>query len=235
MKLGPNLIRAICFISALFTLNLYAAEIYRVTQIEGFARNLTESVEVLLQVGDKIQGGSTIATGEKSALVLVGQNGQVFKLNSNSRIELGVEADHAKLIEGNTFIRIEKRQASESKKPVFQLRTRTAVLGVRGTLFFAGVTSKPVQEGEPKKAMGDPFPQNTWMCVREGQVEVSTKDHRANVKAGEGLFVEPGKSFAPKHFEWPNQLNWNFDPAKGAILNPKWTDAAKKEAAGTKP
>lgn len=169
--------------------------------------------------GDKLSSGDSLLAHENSAVVVTLDDQSLLKLSSNSEITLGGESKtitEVHLVQGGIFAKIRKRKPGQR----VLVKTRTAVMGVRGTEFFTSIGRK--ENGE------DP---DVWMCVNEGQVEVTTaqSSQSALVNAGEGIFVNRGKEITPpRPYSWTKSLNWNMDPKKGSIQNGNSLDSAYK-------
>jgi ferric-dicitrate binding protein FerR (iron transport regulator) len=157
------------------------------------------------KAGAALAKGDVIRTGRDSAAMIRLADGSLVKLNTETALEVG-QAERGttelNLRSGAVFSKVAKQGARDR----FVIRTKTAVMGVRGTQFF---TSSGADA-------------DVWMCVREGKVEVeSQQDHKkVLVKEGEGVFVPVGKGVTPpKPYAWTRGLNWNMDPSAGELID----------------
>jgi hypothetical protein len=156
--------------------------------------------------GQKLSEGQTLRTGTEAAALVALDDGSRLKLNPESEVRL----DHFQattelsLERGAVFSEVRKQTGSRQ----FLVRTKAAVMGVRGTKFFAGF-------GKEKGGGAD-----LWMCVNEGRVEVQSPGKKVSVGAGEGVFVPAGKeTTAPRPYAWTRGLNWNMQPEKGELID----------------
>jgi hypothetical protein len=152
--------------------------------------------------GLKLAEGQTVRAGKASAALLALDDGSKVKLNSETELRLdrlrgGTELE---LKAGAVFSQVEKQPAG--KQAAFRIRTKTAVMGVRGTRFYT--------------AAG----RDIWMCVNEGRVEVESQGKSLMVQEGEGIFVPAGKpATEPKPYAWTKGLNWNMSPEQGELID----------------
>lgn len=157
-----------------------------------------------VKVGSRISDGQTVQTGEDSLVILKYADDSRIKLKEKTEVVIhavqGKEPQGLDIVLGAVFAAVSKRPNQR-----FQVRTPAAVAGVRGTQFFTSYEKKDV-----------------WMCVEEGQVEISEneKPKPVLVSAGFGVLVEKGKAIAPpQKFAWTKKLNWNMDPDKGDVVD----------------
>lgn len=149
-----------------------------------------------------VRYGDTVVTGKKSLAIYKVGGHSVYKQSAESNIEVlrpSEEEDSDALIKaGSAFVKFNNPDGNKRMK----VRTRAATFGVRGTEFF-------VSYG---KTLED-----TWMCVREGKVQVDAKGEKGVlVKAGEGVRVGD-KISDPKFLPWTSKLNWSFDTRKDLV------------------
>ncbi|MGZ3684089.1 MAG: FecR family protein [Bdellovibrionota bacterium] len=111
-----------------------------------------------LKSGDKVELNDVVTTGPKSFVRILLREGVAMNVGPDSTIHLsrleGGEATTIDLLKGFLLSRI-KKSVPAPEKVKYQVRTRTASLGVRGTTFFA----KEEPDGR------------TFLCVCEGTVE----------------------------------------------------------------
>lgn len=156
-----------------------------------------------VKVGSRIADGATVKTLDGAVAILSFADDSRLKLNEKTEVTIhavaGKQPRGVDLVTGALFAMISKHP-----KQSFQVRTPVAVAGVRGTKFFTS------------------YEKNAWMCVQEGQVEMTELEHPKPVlvNAGFGVVVEKGKEIAPpKQYEWTKHLNWNMDPNAGEIAD----------------
>ena len=156
--------------------------------------------------GQKLMEGQTVRTGAEAAALLELDDGSRLKLNPNSELRLDHFRANTDLTLGSGAVFSEVHKQAGTKQ--FMIRTKTAVMGVRGTKFFAGYGKKKAEGAD------------LWMCVSEGRVEVESPGKKVSVGAGEGVFVPAGKdTTAPKAYAWTRGLNWNMQPEKGELID----------------
>jgi hypothetical protein len=159
--------------------------------------------------GKKIKKLEKINYGDK---VYVGLNSiAVIKVNPNSTIKLkakteviiqkpvnkkGKRVNSLYLSAGQAFIKV-----MGNKTHGFEVKAKNAVMGVRGTQFFAALVENPDEE------------ENVWMCVNEGQVIVQVADNKnpVLVNKGEGILINSDKNPIAKQYEWTKKLNWKME------------------------
>ena len=157
-----------------------------------------------LKIKDEVFKGEVISTKSKSLIVIRLKSGSTIKLMSNSKLKLnaprGKKGLNLKL--GSLFAKVRSLTKKNDKSKLFKVKTRTAVAGVRGTEFFASY-------GSEKK------PDDLWLCVNEGIVEVNKLNSAKSVlvKEGEGISVTASKGISPpRALPWTKKLNWSMDP-----------------------
>jgi hypothetical protein len=196
----------------------------RVLYLEGSAlmRGSLDHYETL-KVGQWLESGSIIKTESKSTVLLEFPNKSLTKVNPSSRVTLtlvtasGSNSQVELQLEAGS---ISNRVNSVKKNSRFLVRTRNNVMGVRGTEFYVSL------QGNPKASLQD---RDLWLCVREGKVQIEPVEEGTyeplSVPAGLGVLAKRDLTpSAPQKYDWTDDLNWNFDPAKGAILETYRTD-----------
>jgi ferric-dicitrate binding protein FerR (iron transport regulator) len=175
----------------------------RVVHLQGEVRQVGPRTGEV-HTGSVYPAGARIRTAPEAILIVETSEGARLKVKGDSEIEIGDGAHPgARLHRGGVFARIPKLKGL---RPAYRIRSKAAVMGVRGTEFYTAYGS---------------LDSEVWMCVREGEVEVQTEKPAANpvvVKAGEGVWIRPdGPPPEAKAYEWTRQLNWNQDPQAGAL------------------
>ncbi len=156
-------------------------------------------------VGEILEEKVVISTQSDSILGIEFKDGSRVKIPPSSRVKILKSAGEVELqlVRGRIFSKVKKSEVSD--KSHFKIRSQSAVMGVRGTEFFASV---------------DEQSHDLWMCVNEGKVEISSEGTAKPilVPAGLGVFAPTGKLITePKPFAWTKKLNWNMDPSQGEI------------------
>ena len=170
----------------------------------------TTNQRVVADIGTPVQPGDRVITGPGALVIMTFAQGSQVKLRENSEITLDtIEGQGAvSLNAGSLFARATPQSRSSAQR--LEIRTLTAVAGVRGTEFF--VAYGPTVPGLP----------NLWLCVNTGVVEVLIRDDptkSTDVNAGEGILVRPSELTEPQFYAWTENLNWNFNPTAGEVLD----------------
>ena len=198
----PMKLFLICLCIASFPASALGRELGRVVFSKKGETALRKGEKLDLKNGTKILKGDVVQVPESGLLILKLPWG-VMKIPSRSELALS-EENEVTLRSGASFFKVTPKKINH-----FRVRTRTAVMGVRGTEFF-------VAYGKKSKESED-----VWMCVNEGSVDVtaSKKGSQAlNVPAGKGIFLNQKEgTTAPKAYAWTKDLNWNVDATRGDI------------------
>ncbi|TVQ40524.1 MAG: hypothetical protein EA384_03050 [Spirochaetaceae bacterium] len=165
-------------------------------------------------IGTEVRQGDVVATGARSTAVIRLANAADIKLRENSSVDLSEIGDRVEvgLNQGGLFARVFARLLGG-----FDVRADTVVGGVRGTEFF-------VAYGRTIEDLPD-----VWLCVNSGEVEVSVLRTGASmvVREGEGVNILAGTRLTDaRRYRWTERLNWNMDPAEGALFDETDLDAA---------
>jgi hypothetical protein len=98
------------------------------------------------------------------------------------------------LSKGEIFVK-----ATRTNQNRYNVKTKPATMGVRGTQFFVSSTGK--SKGQD------------WMCVNEGKVEVTVDNVKGTVlvNEGEGVAISGGILPKKKRYKWTKALNWKLD------------------------
>jgi hypothetical protein len=120
--------------------------------------------EVLLnglpaQIGQEVPPGAVLETGRGSWCEVVFAGKNIFRIESDSiaRIDIELQNGAIELRQGALAAVFQKLQRVTAGKGGFQLRTPTAVAGVRGTAFFIKVES----------------PDSTYICTCNGSTRLA--------------------------------------------------------------
>lgn len=135
-----------------------------------------------LKTGDVVKSGDLIeVSGDDDALVDVRfPEGNIVRLKEGSKVRLQPTAGKTRVV-----LLLKGQVLAIARKPVgrkdrsFEIRTRTAVAGVRGTKFLVDVDEK----------------ENTFVCVCEGKVETqkTTGGPIRTLAAGDNIEVSEDK------------------------------------------
>ncbi len=162
-----------------------------------------------------LETGDSLKTGNKSLVVFSIKDLATHKLGENSlfKVTAPVEKGLVELITGSLFSLVVKKKQKSGVH--YRIKTRAAVAGVRGTQFFVSYGGKS-------------RPSDAWVCVNEGEVEVSSLVSKSKVlvKEGFGVSVKGAAVSAPAQLPWTRKLNWNMDSSKGELQNPVSIDEA---------
>jgi ferric-dicitrate binding protein FerR (iron transport regulator) len=162
---------------------------------------------VTAEIGMSVGEGDVIETGGDSMAVISLVDGAEIKLRENTTLALDSLGRNVsvRLASGSVFSRVRRYMVSG-----FSVKTETAVMGVRGTEFFVAYGRKI-----------DSY-RDVWVCVNAGSVEVSVLDTRDTliVEEGTGINIVGGTNLtSPQRYPWTRKLNWNMDPAEGAVVD----------------
>jgi hypothetical protein len=136
-----------------------------------------------VKTGQDLPAGGTLEVGSApdAHVDLIYPEGHRLRLKTNARLKIGdakANPNILELLNGQVFAYFVKGKGAEK----FRIRTSSIVAGVRGTKFV-------VEENSDK---------GTYVCVCDGMVGVDginghSHDGQREVKAGEDLWVHPGK------------------------------------------
>ena len=171
-------------------------------------------------IGMEVGEGDTVETLENALVVIRLAGGTEIKMRESTILTLDSlgEQVSVNLTRGGVFSRV-YRQAVDR----YEVRTQSAVAGVRGTEFFVAY-GRTIDE-QP----------DIWLCVNEGSVEVSITetDEKVIVEAGLGINIVGGvKLTKPKFYPWTLDLNWNTDPGVGDVKDTTDLDQAYSDLLG---
>lgn len=193
-------------ITLFFSLNIFGATVGKVIFTKGTVKINSKTIKK----GHKLKANDTISTGKKSLAVIKLNDKSTIKLDKNSQIKVTSIVDKLKptkvqLSIGSAFFNVlKKKQVDRTKPAKFQVRTKSAAMGVRGTTFFVS-------------AQGKANNYDTWMCVKEGLVEAKRANSKNTVmvKTGEGVKLAKNEKIeSPRPLPWTQGLNWEFNTDK---------------------
>ena len=187
---------------------------------EGEVTVVRGSDEFFAEFGEPLDPGDLVETGSGSiAVIRINDNTQV-KLREETTlwIESVTGGPAVTLQSGGVFARVAKTIGGMGRRIAgFEVKTPTVVAGVRGTEFFVAY-GRTVDEAP-----------DLWLCVNEGVVDVAVPStgEVVTVKEGEGINILAGlQATEPRYFPWTDNLNWNFDPDTGNIVDDTNLDSA---------
>jgi hypothetical protein len=157
------------------------------------------------EIGMPVGEGDVIETAGDGLAVISLVDGAEVKLRENTTLSLDSlgKSVSVRLSSGSVFSRVNRYMISG-----FSVKTETAAMGVRGTEFFVAYGRKI-----------DRY-RDVWVCVNAGSVEVAILDTRdiLIVEEGKGINIIGGTNLtSPQRYLWTRKLNWNMDPAAGAV------------------
>ena len=157
------------------------------------------------EIGMPVGQGDVIETAADGVAVISLVDGAEIKLRENTTLSLDSlgRSVSVGLSSGSVFSRVNRQLISG-----FSVKTETAVMGVRGTEFFVAYGRKI-----------DRY-RDVWVCVNTGSVEVAILQTRDTlvVEEGKGINILGGTNLtSPQRYPWTRKLNWNMDPAGGAV------------------
>ncbi|MCB1146945.1 MAG: FecR domain-containing protein [Leptospiraceae bacterium] len=207
---------AVCSLLLLtFTVYLWAAEsnLAKITIVLGRVEVKNSGGWQPLKPGASVGQGSTLRTGKKSTVIVQLSPGTSLKLRENSEIILSqisassdVKNIELSLTRGSVFSDVLKRNNNSR----YLIKTAAVTAGVRGTNFFVATGEKIRQDKDPE----------VMMCVREGQIYVTSASDKREVIIDEGegiVFTPQSKIPSPEKLPWIANLNWNMDSGKGNV------------------
>ena len=206
-------ILAIAFFIMLISIAPLFADQGVVEYFEGDVTILRGEEELFADFGESLEAGDLVITGTRSlAVIRLNERAQV-KLRENTHLLIDSASQKAAvtLQSGGVFARVARSLETMGERAAgFEIRTPTVVAGVRGTEFFVAYGRTVEEEAD------------LWLCVNEGIVEVSVPStgEAVVVNEGEGINILGGvRATKPRFFPWTVELNWNFDPDAGEILD----------------
>jgi hypothetical protein len=170
----------------------------KAVKIEGSPQLLRGGEKSTLTKTTIVNSGDTIITGPRDSLILKLNTGDViviakitnFKLTAGSLDKPAMSLD---LKQGAVWAKVKKPQTGDR---VFEVKTPTAIAGVRGTSFSATVESD----------------KKSWFCICEGRLSISREGKTSDAKQGEAVVSDTSlKKPAPdaKLLEHPGEFTQN--------------------------
>ena len=185
---------------------LFAGEAGKITYLSGQVDVDSGKGWQKANLGGMLNESDKIRTGRRGTVLINLKSGAVLKMKSGSLVVLS-QVGNATTVDveaGALFSKVGKRGNGQS----FRIRAQTMVAAVRGTEFYFAY-------GKKKRAKSD-----LWLCVNEGQVNVtdSATQSEVDVNAGEGIVIPTDKQIPkPKAYAWTKKLNWNMDASLGPV------------------
>jgi len=193
-----TLFRNILLLQLLIPAMVYAQDGI-VVALKGSVSSESHGQTSKLKIGSPVSDGSSVITGAGAFAVLSLPDGTKLKLKEDTRVQVHIppperrETTVVELVTGAIFAAVNKHEGQK-----FQVKTRIADAGVRGTEFFTSIGEK------------DAF----WLCVNEGSVDVTPTGSQKPIAVpqGLGILVEHGKNpDPPKPYAWTKKLNWKME------------------------
>ncbi len=139
-------------------------------------------------------------------------SGDVIKVHKGSLLVLKSPQETLKIMhdtvitprenkEGTFLEMVRGAVVANVTKKNFKIRTSGSTFGVRGTQFFVQVNG----------------PDDQWMCVNEGVVNVKSASKNVDVPAGKGVFVNKTSISTPQAYKWTKGINWKMDAKEGNL------------------
>jgi ferric-dicitrate binding protein FerR (iron transport regulator) len=130
------------------------AAIGRIRQVQGKVQRVDGRA---LSAGSPVRDGEIVVTGPRSSATVVLQDGVALKIGGSSQLRIGTDANGRvlDLARGSVLSAVKPRSG---RSPGLRVRTRSATLGVRGTVFF-------VEESDSRK--------ETYVCFCDGKIDLS--------------------------------------------------------------
>ena len=154
-----------------------------------------------------IKAGDIISTSKDSLALIKLDTGATIKINESSSLKISIHKPKTnttlvQLIKGSSFFRKDPKI-----KGKFNVKTKVATMGVRGTQFFV--------------AYGQKLSDDVFMCVNKGSVWVTADKKRATiVKEGEGVNITKKSVISqPRFLPWTKDLNWSLNPKSKTLEN----------------
>jgi ferric-dicitrate binding protein FerR (iron transport regulator) len=185
---------------------LFAGEAGKITFLSGQVEVDSGKGWQKANLGAMLNESDKIRTGSRGTVLINLKSGAALKMKSDSLVVLS-QVGNATTVDvetGALFSKVGKRSNGQS----FRIRAQTMVAAVRGTEFYFAY-------GKVKKGKAD-----LWLCVNEGQVNVTDSATKSdvNVNAGEGIIIPTDKQIPkPKAYAWTKKLNWNMDASQGPV------------------
>lgn len=180
----------LCFILALILSNGLRADTYQVFHQRG-------KVEIFRNkklASPPVLAGDVIKVHKGGLLVLKSPQ-ETLKIMHDTVItpREDKEGTIIELVRGAVVAKVTKKN--------FKIKTSATSFGVRGTQFFVQVNG----------------PDDQWMCVNEGVVNVTSASKSIDVPAGKGVFVDKKSVSTPKAYAWTKGINWKMDAKEGSL------------------
>jgi len=154
--------------------------------------------------GHELAEGDVIRTKNNSLAIVRFPDKSTMRIDHNSEIEIEkvVEKVDGESLGSSDIILRGGRAVidviNKSRAPIFNVKTRSVAIGVRGTRFMAGL---------------DPESNHMDLAVDRGEVEISHKekpDTADAIEAGHSIHLENGSEFnQPQRHDWISKFNFN--------------------------
>lgn len=188
------------------------ASVGKVTSVKGDVTLTRDSGEILVKTGLSIEEKDTISTSDSGRVQLIFNDQTIISLGKNSNFNIQEylfdinkpQDTKANLSVSKGIFKAITGQIGKVNPAKFKLKTKSASIGIRGTVFFGDV-----QPGKPE----------VIVCT-QGSITVETPNGTVVIKAGEFTTIEAGKAPtppAPISKEQMQQLEQNSGTQKKVI------------------
>jgi hypothetical protein len=164
--------------------------------------------------GDLLSEGNQVKTGDNGLIIIRFPDKSVIRVGPSSIVKIEKISE---VVSGKTLtptnILLKKGSAlinviNKNKAPIFNVKTKFASVGVRGTNFLTSIDSDS---------------SNLDIAVEKGEIEVRSnlnKDQADSITAGHGVVLEKGELFTqPKKYDWISNVNFKALDTK---ISPKY-------------
>lgn len=199
----------VLFIFSVFTLNAFCHP--KIIFSKGKSKLLRADNILNVSRGMLVIDNDIIVTGPKG-LVIVKSKASTYKVSKNSRLELDLstkEIINSDINYGSVVVEFLKEKLNDSKGKTLQIKSKTAILGVRGTKFFAHV---------------DPQNENSILSVDHGSVAFrgrNSKKERLVKRKSSSMTNKNSTSLRQRKFGFESKINWNVSESKGTLNHKK--------------
>ncbi len=177
----------------LFTQNLLAAEYGTFMVVKGVVKIESGGGTSDAKVSSKVQVGDTIISGVDSRAKIVMSDRNILNISPNTKLKIEKYTNtptdknvNLNLLEGKVRSKVEQKYDNKNSK--FEVRTATAVAGVRGTEFVTSYSS---------------VTKVTEVITLKGQVSFQTVSATGTAPTTEPVVIEKGEKSQAKENEVP--------------------------------
>ncbi len=176
-----------------FSQNLLAAEFGTFMVVKGSVKIESRGTTADAKVNSKVQAGDTIISGSESRAKIVMSDRNILNISPNTKMKIekytnspGDKNVNLNLLEGKVRSKVEQKYDNKNSK--FEVRTATAVAGVRGTEFVTSYNAAT---------------KVTEVITLKGQVSFQTISATGSAPLSEPVVIEKGEKSQTKENEVP--------------------------------